>query len=61
MKLNNEIQVLEQEIGDLLCMLDLCIEHGIVTEAAGNNTDISGATCSSGENEYRMNLLYMNK
>jgi NTP pyrophosphatase (non-canonical NTP hydrolase) len=26
-------QVLEQEIGDLLCMLDLCIEHGIVTEA----------------------------
>jgi NTP pyrophosphatase (non-canonical NTP hydrolase) len=25
-------QVLEQEIGDLLCMLDLCIEHGIVSE-----------------------------
>ena len=25
-------QVLEQEIGDLLCMLDLCLKHGIVTE-----------------------------
>lgn len=25
-------QVLEQEIGDLLCMLDLCLKHNIVTE-----------------------------
>ena len=26
-------QVLEQEIGDLLCMLDLCVKHNIVTES----------------------------
>ncbi len=25
-------EVLEQEIGDLLCMLDLCIKNGIVSE-----------------------------
>ena len=26
-------QVLEQEIGDLLCMLDLCLKHNLITEA----------------------------
>jgi len=25
-------QVLEQEVGDLLCMIDLCIEHNLITQ-----------------------------